>query len=61
MLPAEAEVGDEVVILPGVEIPFVVRRVEGRRFEMIGDAYVSRLMDGEMVELDHELGDIFLV
>ena len=61
MTPAEAMIGDEVLILPGVEIPFVVRRVEGRRFEMVGDAYVSRMMDGEVVELNYELGDVFIV
>lgn len=61
MAPAEARTGDELMILPGVEIPFVVRRVEGCSFEMVGDAYVSRMMDAEVVGLGYELCDIFLV
>ena len=51
MVPAEAKPGDALVILPGVEVPFVMRKIEEARFEMVGDAYVYRMIDGEVLEL----------
>lgn len=59
-MPAEAKPGDALVILPGVEFPFVMRKIERARSEMVGDAYVCRMMDGEVLELGYELSDTFL-
>ncbi|GKT64829.1 heterokaryon incompatibility protein [Colletotrichum tofieldiae] len=47
MLPREARPGDAVCVLLGSEVPFVIRPTRQGMYEMIGDAYVSGIMDGE--------------
>ncbi|GKT45804.1 uncharacterized protein ColSpa_05985 [Colletotrichum spaethianum] len=47
MIPREARVGDMVCIFIGAELPFVIRPTLQGMYEMIGDAYVSGIMDGE--------------
>lgn len=58
-------VGDRVVVLGGGKVPFVLRRLEGGRYQLLGDAYVHCIMDGEAVsELEKKgraRGDITLV
>ncbi|EXF84170.1 hypothetical protein CFIO01_05673 [Colletotrichum fioriniae PJ7] len=42
-----ARVGDEVWVLAGGRVPYVMRPIEdGNRFSLVGDAYVHGLMDG---------------
>lgn len=41
--------GDIAVILYGCNVPLILRPI-GSRFELIGDAYVHGIMDGELVE-----------
>ncbi len=62
LCPDDAHVGDVVCILLGAEVPYVLRtcngttvkqvdggiRVVGRHFELIGEAYVHGIMDGEL-------------
>jgi hypothetical protein len=38
---------DIVAVLAGSEVPFVLRAVSGQEYEMIGEAYVDGIMDGE--------------
>lgn len=45
-----ARVGDEVVVVPGTAVPFVVREVEGGAYVLIGEAFVHGAMDGEALE-----------
>jgi hypothetical protein len=52
-VPQGAESGDEVVLLRGAQVPFVVRRWEGKvvrtgtkEFVLMGEAYVHGVMDG---------------
>ncbi|KAG0699725.1 heterokaryon incompatibility protein-domain-containing protein [Suillus ampliporus] len=45
-----ARVGDEVVVLPGAAVPFVVREVEGGAYILIGEAFVHGAMRGEALE-----------
>ncbi|KAG1749636.1 heterokaryon incompatibility protein-domain-containing protein [Suillus paluster] len=45
-----ARVGDEVVVLPGAAVPFVVREVEGGAYILIGEAFVHGAMGGEALE-----------
>ncbi|KAL0933388.1 ankyrin and het domain-containing protein [Colletotrichum truncatum] len=49
MVPREARKGDHICILLGSEVPLVVRPTRDRMYELIGDAYVSGVMDGEAV------------
>jgi hypothetical protein len=45
-----ARVGDEVVVVPGAAVPFVVREVEGGAYVLIGEAFVHGAMNGEALE-----------
>ncbi|KAG2045262.1 hypothetical protein BDR03DRAFT_938310, partial [Suillus americanus] len=45
-----ARVGDEVVVVPGAAVPFVVREVEGGAYALIGEAFVHGAMDGEALK-----------
>jgi hypothetical protein len=49
LVPTHAKEGDLVVILFGAVQPFVLRRV-GQKYELVGEAYVYGIMDGEFME-----------
>lgn len=46
-VPGEAEEGDLIVILFGLRIPFVLRRLVEGTYKLIGHCYVYGIMDGE--------------
>ena len=48
LLPGNARVGDEVWILSGVKLPFVVRR-KGAHYQLVGSCYLHGMMDGQAV------------
>ncbi|OHE96846.1 heterokaryon incompatibility protein [Colletotrichum orchidophilum] len=50
MVPRDAKVGDSICLLLGSEVPFVIRPTKRGMYELIGDAYVSDIMDGEALE-----------
>ncbi|KAH7388923.1 heterokaryon incompatibility protein-domain-containing protein [Cadophora sp. MPI-SDFR-AT-0126] len=50
--PDQVREGDVICILHGAMVPFVLRSVGQDRFEIIGDAYVHGIMDGEAMSLD---------
>lgn len=51
-LPGATELGGEVAIINGCEIPFVLRRnLQTGTFRIVGACYVSRMMDGDKNEL----------
>lgn len=47
-VPNTADVGDVVVLLPGISVPYVLRRVHDS-FKIVGMAYVDGIMHGEAV------------
>lgn len=47
--PAEMRVGDVVVVLYGGRFPFVLRPTVDQKYNLVGYAYVSVIMDGEAV------------
>ncbi|KAJ0325048.1 hypothetical protein COL5a_007551 [Colletotrichum fioriniae] len=49
LVPRETKVGDAICLLLGSEVPFVIRPTKRGRYELIGDAYVSGVMDGEAI------------
>ena len=54
-LPADARIGDCIVIIQGCEIPFILRRKvdeKGDYFRIVGCAYVHGVMDGELVDTE---------
>ena len=48
--PTNMVVGDEVWILAGAKMPFVLRSLENGRYKLLGQAYVHGIMHGEAVE-----------
>jgi hypothetical protein len=62
LAPMDAEVGDRIAILEGGSVPYILRQKCGQvnGWEIIGDAYVHGIMDGEGWNPD-ELVDIVLV
>jgi hypothetical protein len=59
--PGEAKVGDEVCILYGGDVPFVLRGNGEGGHEVIGDAYLHGFMDGEGMECRIEEKEFHLV
>jgi hypothetical protein len=61
LVPPGAKAGDVVAIFNGSQTPFVIRR-DGRHFEitgemayeLVGESYFHRMMDGEMVDDEKE-------
>ncbi|PQE13916.1 heterokaryon incompatibility protein [Rutstroemia sp. NJR-2017a BBW] len=47
LAPAAAKAGDVVVVVPGCDVPLVLRR-EGERFRVLGEGYVHGIMAGEL-------------
>jgi hypothetical protein len=50
LAPMDAEVGDIIALLEGGPVPYILRPRVGEEagcYELIGDAYVHGLMDGE--------------
>jgi hypothetical protein len=63
MVPHRTEVGDFVVIIKGVCVPLVLRKVNGfdDRFQVVGQAYFYSFMNGEALQrLGPEFDTIFL-
>lgn len=48
---------DEVWILMGARVPFILRKVEGNRYKIVGEAYVHGIMYGEGYDYYAELGE----
>jgi hypothetical protein len=54
LAPANTRKGDIVCILPGCNAPVILREVQntgGKRYELIGEAYVESLSHGEVEDL----------
>ena len=52
LVPAMAEIGDIIIIIFGATVPFVVRKLNGGRAQLIGEAFVYGIMDGEFLKVD---------
>ncbi|KAF2191920.1 putative heterokaryon incompatibility protein 6, OR allele, partial [Zopfia rhizophila CBS 207.26] len=42
--------GDFVALIRGTQVPFILRRQSGGQYQVIGEAYVDGIMDGEAME-----------
>ncbi|OQO00739.1 hypothetical protein B0A48_13230 [Cryoendolithus antarcticus] len=50
--PMQTRVGDDVVVLPGAEVPHIVRRLHDSdtdTYKMIGECYLDLMMDGQVM------------
>jgi hypothetical protein len=54
MGPLSMQLGDHVVVFKGAKTPYIVRRLEDRKYLLVGECYCDGIMDGEIVERQHE-------
>lgn len=59
-VPAAAAEGDEVWVIPGARVPFVVRLTPSGSRILIGECYLGGIMDGEAVRDDTGFVDLAL-
>jgi hypothetical protein len=59
MVPQWSRVGDIICLIYGLDVPYVLREVEGR-FRLVGNSYVHGLMDGQGLHLPREDEDFVL-
>jgi hypothetical protein len=60
LAPDTARVGDQAVILLGSKFTYVVRRIEGTFYRLVGEAYVHGIMYGEYLTRDRILDEFIL-
>jgi hypothetical protein len=53
--------GDVIAILIGSQVPFVLRKGVDRKYQIVGEAYVDGIMDGEAVVGRENVGTIELI
>lgn len=51
LAPTSALPGDIVCVVFGAIVQYVLRRISGKGFELVGEAYVHGIMDGEAIGL----------
>lgn len=51
---------DEVWLLAGASVPFILRRCDNESYELVGEAYLHGVMHGEALEWEHEMKSILL-
>jgi len=54
LAPKHALPGDKICVILGAIVPYVLRRVVEEGFELVGEAYVHGIMDGEAMDLGLE-------
>lgn len=53
--PSDSEIGDEVCLLTGSRVPFVIRRLESGEYRVVGECFVFGIMDNEVLDGSSEL------
>jgi hypothetical protein len=48
--PLTCEEDDHIFILVGANVPFILRKGEEHRFQLVGEAYIHDIMDGELMQ-----------
>ena len=51
LAPKHALPGDKICVIFGAIVPFVLRKMPGKGFELMGEAYVHGVMDGEAMDM----------
>jgi hypothetical protein len=52
LVPDVSEVGDHICIILGLSAPFILRNVDEKAYELVGDAFVLDMMQGEALKMD---------
>jgi hypothetical protein len=47
LAPRQARAGDHICVLHGLSVPVALRRVDARRWRVVGECFVYGMMDGE--------------
>jgi len=50
--PKSASIGDQIVLLKGGRVPYVLRNAGSNKFEVVGECYVHGVMQGEAFDAD---------
>lgn len=50
MVPFYAKPGDICCIIPGVDVPLIMRSKKNGRYNLVGDSYIHGVMKGEIME-----------
>jgi hypothetical protein len=45
------ERGDAIALIRGAQVPFVLRRQSNRRYQIVSEAYVDGIMEGEAMDV----------
>ena len=53
--PASTAVGDQVCLLSGSQVPYILRQND-QRYQLVGECYVHGIMDGEIVRMHRDDG-----
>jgi hypothetical protein len=67
MVPNGSEAGDVVCVLFGAKVPFILRECnltgpgQSCKYQLVGEAYIHGMMDGEALDLDHKAVDFTIV
>ena len=59
-VPRSAEVGDLICILHGGRVPYIIRPRSEGGFMLVGESYITGLMDGDAMEMELETKEICL-
>jgi hypothetical protein len=51
-MPNHLQIGDELAILHGCIVPFILRYNDDRYRQLIGEAFVHGIMDGEFMNTE---------
>jgi len=55
LVPAHSHPGDVICILLGALLPYVIRGGDNGRYQLVGEAYVHGIMDGEYMKKNPEI------
>jgi hypothetical protein len=56
LAPPDAKVGDNLYILLGGIVPYILRKMSGDAFTLVGECYVHGLMKGEAFKNENVKG-----
>jgi hypothetical protein len=59
--PRNTEVGDLIAIFLGAVKPYILRANECNHYELVGEAYVHGIMDGEVMVFESRIEMITLI
>jgi hypothetical protein len=54
LVPRGTQAGDKICVLEGINVPYILRAVEGEGgYELVGECFVYGIMEGEVMDMEH--------